>query len=115
MELDLRFKHYELKNEQLKEAEEVLDSVQPSKPYQEILDFLENNQALFVYKEFLSVVKNVQGVVHLNLKDGSTVKLAVREGIVNLGIIYPDNSKFVATWSNIQDEAEFIEKCRNLK
>ena len=113
MELDLRFKQYEINNEQVNE--EVLKDFKPTKPYQEILDFLENNRDFFGYKEFLSIVKNVQGVVHLKLNDGSTVKLAVREGIVNLGIIYPDNSKFVATWSNIQDEAEFIEKCRNLK
>lgn len=115
MELDLRFRQYEMNVEQVNETGEVLEKVSPSRPHQEIIDFLEKNKANFSYKQFLSVVKNVHGVLELKLEDGSDVKLGVNEGIVNLGIIYPDKSKFIAAWSNIADEKEFLTKCRNLK
>lgn len=114
MELDLKYKQYQLNMEQLKEVENEVLSTTPSRPYQEIIEFLENNRSMFDYKELLSKVKNVQGSIDLSLSDGSKVKLFVRDGMVNLGIIYPDNSKFVATWSNIVDDKAFVEKCRDL-
>lgn len=115
MELDFRFKQYEVNADQVNETSEMLEKVKPSKPHQEILDFIERNKDNFSYKEVLSIAKSVQGLVELTLKDGSEVKIGVNEGIINFGIMYPDKSKFVATWTNIADNNEFLEKCRNLK
>lgn len=115
MELDLRFRQYEMNVEQVNETGEVLEKVSPSRPHQEIIDFLEKNKANFSYKEFLSLARTILGVVELKLEDGSEVKIGVNDGIINLGIIYPDKSKFIAAWSNIADNKEFLTKCRNLK
>lgn len=115
MELDFRFKQYEVNAEQVNEASGIIDNTKPSKPHQEIIDYIEKNKENFSYKEMLSIVSKVHGVVELNLEDGSEVKIGVNDGIINFGIMFPDKSKFVAAWTNIADTNEFLDKCRNVK
>ena len=115
MELDLRFKQYEINAEQVNETSQMLEKTSPTKPHQEIIDFLENNRGIFSYKDLLPLVKNISGETILSLNDGSEVRIGVGEGFINLGIMYPDKSKFAAVWSNIADNKEFLEKCNNLK
>ena len=115
MELDLRFKQYELKQEDLNSVQEIGETEnRVVKPYQEVIDYLEEHKTDFYYKDFASKFKNIQGMINIVLSDGSKVILGSRAGITNLAIFYADGTKFVGTWSNIKDDKEFQEKCRNL-
>ena len=115
MELDLRFKQYELKPEEVAAAQETGEAeFRAIKPYQDVIDYLEEHKTEFYYTDFVSKFKNVQGMINVVLSDGSKVILGSRAGITNLAIFYADGTKFVGTWSNIKDDKEFQEKCRNL-
>lgn len=111
MELDLRYKQYQM------DAENVKDNTKgegPARPHEDILKYLEGNIAQYSYNELLAIVKNVQGLEKFTLKDGTQVKLAVREGVINLGFIFPDKRSFVGTWSNIADQEELLKKCQSM-
>lgn len=111
MELDLRYKQYQLDAE---DAKEKSNKEGPARPHEDVLKYLEGNIKQFTYQELYNVVKNIQGLEHLTLNNGTQVKLAVREGIINLGFIFPDKSSFVGTWSNITDQEELLKKCQSM-
>ena len=111
MELDLRYKQYQMDAENVKEN---VSNESPVRPHEEVLRYLEGNIAQFSYNELFAIVKNVQGLQKFTLKDGTQVKLAVREGIINLGFIFPDKKSFVGTWSNIADQEELLKKCQSM-
>ncbi len=114
MELDLRFKQYELKDPQI--VSEISEEISGAKkPYQEIIDYLENNKDNYYFKEFSQKFANVQGLLELTLSDSTKVVIGKRNGIMNIAIEYPDKTRFVGTWSNIVDAKEFYEKCQNLE
>lgn len=114
MELDLRFKQYELNETQV--AKDVVEQVSGArKPYQEIIDYLEENRENFYFKDFSEKFSNVQGLQELTLSDGAKVMIGKRQGIMNIAIEYPDKTRFVGSWSNIPDAKEFYEKCQNLE
>lgn len=114
MELDFRFKQYEIND--LSVANEATEHKKvASMPYQEIIDYLENNKAYYYFGNFSRNFINIQGVVELNLSDGAKVVIGKRDNIMNVAIEYPDKTRFVGTWSNINDLDEFYQKCQNLE
>jgi len=58
----------------------------------------------------MKALKNVQGKQEITLSNGAKLIIQCGSGLVNIGIIYPDNTKFVGCWSNITDDAEFVKK-----
>ena len=114
MELDLRFKQYELTEPQVVN-DLVGQATEAKKPYQEIIDYLENNKKDFYFMDFSKIFNNVTGMLNLTLSDGAKVAIAKRDNIMNIAIQYPDKTRFVGTWSNIQDANEFYKKCQSLE
>lgn len=109
MELDLRFKQYELvTNNVTKEEEDKTESV-ANKPFQEVIDFFdEGSKTIFSYKELMKALKNVNGKQEIVLSNGAKLLINGTSGLVNIGIIYPDKTKFIGCWSNITDDSEFM-------
>jgi len=111
MELDLRFKQYELNMDAA--TVENGEQVAAAKPHQELINYFEGNPNLFSYKEMRKLVQNVSGIAKITLTDGTKVVVANRQGIVNIAMFSPNGNKYIATWSNIVDDKEFQEKCRD--
>lgn len=80
-----------------------------TKPNQELIDYFEKSSKHFMYKEFLNELKldGQEKCTDIYLSDGTLVKLGITSGIINIGILYPNKTKFVGCWSNIVDNQEF--------
>lgn len=120
MELDLRYKQYELQKQENSIQEKVNEDAtkttrQQIKPYQEIIDYLEKNITKLSYKEINSLMLSIQNNINFSLDDGTQVVIGKVNGIINLAINYKDNSKFIASWTNITDEKEYFETLKELK
>ena len=109
MELDLRFKQYEINSEAVQAEEK--ETIVPAKPYQDLIDYFEENRGDFLYTEMRNIVKNVSGIAKFTLEDGTKTVVANRQGIINIAMFSPNGNKYIATWSNIVDDKEFQEKC----
>ena len=56
----------------------------------------------------MKALKNVDGKQEIILSNGAKLLINSSQNLVNIGIIYPDKTKFVGCWSNITDDAEFV-------
>ena len=114
MELDLRYLQYGLL-EVNNANEQSNKKVTVNKPYQEVIDYIENNKGHFYFKEFSKKFSNLQGQQNLILSDGTKVLIAKSHDIIKIAIQYPDKTRFIGSWSNIADEKEFYKKCQNIE
>ncbi len=103
MELDLKYQQYNM-------HEQVASNNKGNKPYQEVIDYLEKNIKNFSYGDFYKIASKIQNYTKLNLSDGTQVEIGLAEGIINIGIFFPDGSKFIGCYTNISDNAEFASK-----
>ena len=103
MELDLKYNQYNIQ-------EQLSDKTETNKPYQEVIDYFEKNLNHFSYNDFYKVISKIQNFTKLNLSDGTQVEIGVADGIINVGIIFSNGSKFIGSYSNISDVKEFVEK-----
>lgn len=114
MELDLRFKQFDLTTEELilPQDENNKEEKQQKniRPFQEVIDFFEENNKNFSYQNMQKILRNMNDSQHLTLKDGTQVFIEVNMGITNIGIVYPDQTRFVGCWTNIMDKKELIRK-----
>ena len=112
MELDLKFKQYELiVNDVEKIVEDGVFERKSSRPFQEVIDFFdEGSNTIFSYNELMKALKNVGGKQEIVLSNGAKLFIQSGDGLVNIGIMYPDKTKFVGCWSNIADNSEFVKK-----
>lgn len=121
MELDIRYKQYDLQKQENSSQESVnndtskKNSTHKIKPYQEIIDYLEKHIAPLNYKEINNLMLTIQNNAKLTLNDGTQVILNKTTGLINLAIKYKDNSKLIASWTNISDEKEYFEALEKLK
>ena len=112
MELDLRYKQYESLTNGTEKKDDVGDDVhEVVKPFQEIIDFFEGScSKIFSYNSLMKVLKNVHGKQEFTLSNGAKLFINSTSDLVNIGIVYPDKTKFVGCWSNITNDKEFIKK-----
>lgn len=105
MELNLKYQQYN--NQQFTETQDSQHT--KIKPNQELIDFFEKNSSFFMFKEFLNEL-NLDGqekYAEFYLSDGTFVKLGITSGIINIGVLYPNKTKFIGCWTNVVDDQEF--------
>ena len=117
MELDIKYKQYELQSQhQTTEENDVTDEKTLfTKPYQEVINYLQENISKIDYQTILPLLSSVQTHATFTLDDGSSVLIAKSQGLINLSIKYKNNSRFIACWTNISDEKEYFEALKKMK
>ena len=121
MELDLRYKQYELQQKEncvQDKSEDIItnnkQSCQATKPYQDIINYLQDKITKMSYKEVFSLMSTVQNQAQFSLDDGSQVIIGKTNGLINMVIISKDGSKFIASWTNFTDQKEYFEALKKI-
>ena len=114
MELDLRFKQYEIDNQILSKKDD-LDNNEDSqnKPHQKFKRFIKENNRTFNYEEISKICSTIQENTSFTLEDGTKILISKTEGLINIAIEYPNKSKFIGSWTNIKEQKEYFEKIKN--
>lgn len=112
MELDTKLKQYEAQNQNLHAESNISNKETPYeiKPYQNIIEYIQKHLIQSSYKELFSLLSSTQNNIQFTLDDGAQVIIGKTNGIINIAINYKDNSKFIASWTDIIDEKEYF--CR---
>lgn len=112
MELDLRYSQHLMgfadreanTNEQVKE----------NRPYQELVDYFEENKSKFYFEDFVKNIITPLGNTEIVLSDGTKVLIGNGTDVINIAIQYPNKLKFMGMWTKLPEAKDFMEKSKNI-
>ena len=106
MELDLRYKQYNINNQgAFEKNDKTGDEVKINKPHQALIDFFETNLSTFSYKD-MQKIESITDDIDIVLSNGATVKigpLGENNIITRFGVKYPDGTGFIGYYCSTND------------